>query len=409
MTQKTADQFGATETEPSPPPSYIDSSPAVHFMNHEQLGGGRRYQSPPVELTPTRLRSNIKTTARDVSIVKEAAIRRQVYHFPQDYPSTQSTSTSSAHSGHAALASLMEGGAAHSNTSSLTLPHPNSRNPSPSLGSDCAVSSDASSLAVLHQHAHISSPVLSEPASGHPTQMNDLFFTSTMSVGAQSAWMGQTTSDTFDYMVDDSFPTTLLSDQIPLGTTASCGSESAWAGPSATNSIAPPLNLIPPTPLKDAASHSENAFTQAPSNQQLDLSYYPSDNPNQVRFPEESSIDHGTSESASQEPSLTGRRSSETNLVLEEGFAVIERSFLDLSKSTTMPIQQLINLYLKSHGRAVHTVNYWNVYANYFKDHMQQEIARAKEGEFNLNDGKGKGKGKESKSDILEAYGTPSE
>jgi hypothetical protein len=43
----------------------------------ERYGGGRRHESPPVELTPTRLRNTIKATYRDVGIVKEAAIRRQ--------------------------------------------------------------------------------------------------------------------------------------------------------------------------------------------------------------------------------------------------------------------------------------------------------------------------------------------
>lgn len=163
-----------------------------------------------------------------------------------------------------------------SNTSSLTLAHSNSHNPSPSLGSD--------------QHACLSPPVLSESASGHPAQMEDIFY-NTMPVGVQSVWMGQITSDTFDYMVNVSFPAgTLLSDQIPLGMTAGCRSKSQWAGPSAsipevpnpipsgsqnilTHSLGdvacltPPLNLIPPTPLKDAALHSENVFTKAPSNQ----------------------------------------------------------------------------------------------------------------------------------------------
>ncbi|KAG1848051.1 hypothetical protein DFJ58DRAFT_612003, partial [Suillus subalutaceus] len=71
-----------------------------------------------------------------------------------------------------------------------------------------------------------------------------------------------------------------------------------------------------------------------------------------------------------------GRRSAELNAALEVGFAAVERGFLDLSTSTTLPISQLINLFLKSRGRTVNGINYWNLYANYFKEHMQTELAR---------------------------------
>jgi len=71
-----------------------------------------------------------------------------------------------------------------------------------------------------------------------------------------------------------------------------------------------------------------------------------------------------------------------------------------------MPVQQVINAFLKSRGRAVHNVNYWNVYANYFKDHMQQELARLKEEGAATGSSKLEGKGKEVPVD---AQGTPSE
>jgi hypothetical protein len=346
MTQNMANQFDTPEKQSSLPPSYADSSPATHIMNdyiHEQLGGGRRHQSPPVELTPTRLRSNIKTTSRDVGIVKEAAIRRQVYQFPS--PPTQST-----HLNATALTSLADGGAARSNASSLTLPHPNSRNPSP-LPGDGTASSDTSSRLVPLQHSHHPSPFLGEPASRHPAPIEDIFYGT---MDTQPAWMSQDSPNAFDYMVEGSFTASLLSDQVQ-GTTADCHNESLWAAtslseghtlkvpnsPSSSHNrnmsggLTPPLNVIPPTPLKDtSAPRVEHVFAEA-SSLQLDLSLYPSDNPTQVRFPEENAIDHGPVESTLQEQSLTGRRSSETNLMLEDGFAAIERSFLELSKSTT--------------------------------------------------------------------------
>ncbi|KAG1850116.1 hypothetical protein C8R48DRAFT_569297, partial [Suillus tomentosus] len=71
-----------------------------------------------------------------------------------------------------------------------------------------------------------------------------------------------------------------------------------------------------------------------------------------------------------------GRRSTELNATLDTGFAEVERHFLNLSTSTTLPINQLINSFLKSRGCTVTSVNYWNLYANYFKDNVQQELAR---------------------------------
>ncbi|KAG1841743.1 uncharacterized protein F5891DRAFT_890057, partial [Suillus fuscotomentosus] len=71
-----------------------------------------------------------------------------------------------------------------------------------------------------------------------------------------------------------------------------------------------------------------------------------------------------------------GRRSAELNAALEAGFAAVERCFLELSASTTLPTSQLINLFLKSRGRTVNGTNYWNLYANYFKEHVQTELAR---------------------------------
>ncbi|KAG2126327.1 uncharacterized protein EDB93DRAFT_1109721 [Suillus bovinus] len=163
--------------------------------------------------------------------------------------------------------------------------------------------------------------------------------------------------------------------------------------------VPPPLNLIPPTPLKaddDASPHSTqggHTFTRA-SGQQLDLSYHPA-NGIQERFPEKNSnhIDH---KSGGLEQSLMGRRSSEANEKLEEGFALLDHIFNDLTKSTMMPTNQVINTFLKSHGQEVHSRNYWNIYANYFKAYKERELARLKNG---------KGKGKETQN--VELHGTP--
>ncbi|KAG1821274.1 hypothetical protein DFJ58DRAFT_739232 [Suillus subalutaceus] len=114
----------------------------------------------------------------------------------------------------------------------------------------------------------------------------------------------------------------------------------------------PATNIIPPTPFQTNAASLMNTIGASPSFHE--------------RFPEE------------REPvtrqeghTITGRRSAELNAALDVGFAAVERGFLDLSMSTTLPISQLINLFLKSRGR---TVNDWNLRA--LAERPQPEAAR---------------------------------
>ncbi|KAG1885191.1 hypothetical protein F4604DRAFT_1503668, partial [Suillus subluteus] len=72
-----------------------------------------------------------------------------------------------------------------------------------------------------------------------------------------------------------------------------------------------------------------------------------------------------------------GRKSADTSATLEAGFVEIEQSFLELAGSTSIPVQQVINWFLKSRGRTTVNTNFWNIYAHsYFKDHTEQELAR---------------------------------
>ncbi|KAG1879477.1 hypothetical protein C8R48DRAFT_571805, partial [Suillus tomentosus] len=71
-----------------------------------------------------------------------------------------------------------------------------------------------------------------------------------------------------------------------------------------------------------------------------------------------------------------GRRSAESNATLDAGFAAVEHTLLELSRSTAIPMHQVINLFMKSRGRNASSVNYWNLYSNYFKDKSQQELDR---------------------------------
>ncbi|KAG1789413.1 uncharacterized protein HD556DRAFT_1447028 [Suillus plorans] len=417
MTQKMADPSGAAQNPYSSSPDYMDLSPVIHHPSsdyvHEQFGGGRRIPTPAAELTPMRLRTNIKATTRDVGIARQANICHQVHPIPSPQPVQSTDPLPYLASGDASSLTLHEnshhlspappslvdgqGGAASSNSSSLTLPADGSSNSSSlplPLPNSRHTSPFSAGAASSHTTRH-PSPFVGDPALQHPAQLNDLFFAS---METQSGWPSQDTSNAFEFMVDNTYSSTLLSDQVP-GMTA--------AGSHLMDGMSrhpPPLNLIPPTPLKannNTALHGtqgSQAFTTA-SSQQLDLSYYPT-NGTQGQFPEEDfdTIDH---ESGGLEQSLTGRRSSEANGKLEEGFTLLDHIFNDLTKSTMMPTNQVINTYLKSRGQEVHSVNYWNVYANYFKAYKERELARLNTG-GPQND---KGKGKETQN--VELHSTP--
>ncbi|KAG1872240.1 hypothetical protein F4604DRAFT_1495736, partial [Suillus subluteus] len=71
-----------------------------------------------------------------------------------------------------------------------------------------------------------------------------------------------------------------------------------------------------------------------------------------------------------------GRRSAETNTALDAGFAAVDQTLLELSRSTMMPVHQVLNLFMKSRGHNASSINYWNLYSNYFKDNSKQELTR---------------------------------
>ncbi|KAG1856838.1 hypothetical protein C8R48DRAFT_775782 [Suillus tomentosus] len=434
MTQNTRDNPPASDQRSSSNP-FMDLPPATFDYTQEQLGGGR-YQSPPVELTPSRLRSKLKAMARDIGIIKGATLRRQAFQHPSE-DSTQSDPPAVGHVGQDVTST--------SSTSSLMLNVANSRHtsPFPPAPAAPAQSSDTSSLTLNVTHSRHASPF--PPA---PTQMPDLFYGSSMS--HQAAWMEQHSSDADAYgmMGGDTFTAGLLENQtlgmvgadggkvpdMPIGpqhqlTTqdmsrlppqpsfhfppssmgplmplprersqdpVGSGFTQDLSGrvspfvlcpvPSSPQDHAPPLpttNLIPPTPLQHGASKANSVISTNTTttcalpavmrdlSPQLDLAYYPSAAVSNRRFPEENEpITHHDG------PTVAGRRSTELNATLDTGFAEVERHFLNLSTSTTLPINQLINSFLKSRGCTVTSVNYWNLYANYFKDNVQQELAR---------------------------------
>jgi hypothetical protein len=71
-----------------------------------------------------------------------------------------------------------------------------------------------------------------------------------------------------------------------------------------------------------------------------------------------------------------GHRSAETNAALDASFEAVDQTLLKLSRTTGMLMHQVINLFMKSRGRTASSINYWNLYSNYFKDNTKQELGR---------------------------------
>ncbi|KAG1853449.1 hypothetical protein DFJ58DRAFT_728198 [Suillus subalutaceus] len=228
--------------------------------------------------------------------------------------------------------------------------------------------------------SHQPSPFTSDPAASRPSApapLQDMFYGS---IGEQPAWSGQQASNMFDLMGPDSLKA-LLEDQGP----GPSGFIQGFSGeaplfdlqhpphfpplepqpsPNAdTCTLAPPpsTNIIPPTLLKDADTRT---LTPGPS-QQLDLSHYSPAAIVNERFPEEA-----------EELPVVGRRSAETNTALDAGFTTVDQTLLELSRSTMMPVHQVLNLFMKSRGCNTSSINYWNLYSNYFKDNSKQELTR---------------------------------
>lgn len=365
-------------------PNYMGLPSDTFDYMQEQYGGGRRCATPPVELTPSRLRTKLKATSRDVGLVKGASIRRLAYQEP-----TVRAQDPSAHSGAQDLPHLVPDSSSTGETSSLTVHPDNSRYTSPFPAPSST--GETSSLTVHSANSRYTSPF---PAPQPPAPLQDVFYGS---MDQQHPWINSSPSDTFSMMGSEpflpyNFPANSMGQpmasrgcsQDPHATNATTLPNAIGASlkpvAASPRNAAPPLpvtHVIPPTPFKDGGSQS-NAKTStnvigasaSGSSLQMDTGAYPLTGSCE-RFPEEHEpVSH------QEGLSVTSRRSAELNGTLDVGFAAVEHQFLDLSASTTLPVSQLINLFLKSRGRTVNGTNYWNLYATYFKEHIQTELAR---------------------------------
>jgi hypothetical protein len=195
---------------------------------------------------------------------------------------------------------------------------------------------------------------------------------------AQPTWLTPDSS-TFGMMDDNQFTAMLLDSQNDfLNTSVYSNQQNIVEGSSSQhvrNQEAVPTslttNVIPPTPLKDSGSNS--SITQADPPHSHDR--VPPGASDGIGGGGQDCEDVPTSTPG--EPFVTGRKSADTQAILDAGFIDIEQSFLRLSKSTSMPLQQIINSFLKSRGRTTVNINFWNIYArSYFKDNMEEELAR---------------------------------
>ncbi|KAG2157709.1 uncharacterized protein EDB93DRAFT_1246765 [Suillus bovinus] len=311
--------------------------------------------------------TKLKATLQDVGLVKGASIRRLAYQ-----ESTVGAQDPSAHSGAPDLPHLVPDGSSTGETSLLTVHPANSRytSPFPTPSS----TGETSSLTP-------------------PAPLQDVFYGS---MDQQHPWIDPSSSDMFSMMGSEpflpyNFPVNLLGQpmasygcsQDPHATNATTLTNAIGASlkpvASSPHDAVPPLpvtHIIPPMPFKDGGSQSNTTTSTniigasaSGSSLQMDMGAYPSTGSCE-HFPEEHEL-----VTHQEGLSVTGRRSAELNGMLDAGFVVVERHFLNLSASTTLSVSQLINVFLKSCGRTVNGTNYWNLYTNYFKEHIQTELA----------------------------------
>ncbi|KAG1779251.1 hypothetical protein EV702DRAFT_1195228 [Suillus placidus] len=365
-------------------PNYMGLPSDTFDYMQEQYGGGRRCATPPVELTPSRLRTKLKATSRDVGLVKGASVRCLAYQEP-----TVQAQDPSAHSGAQDLPHLVPDGSSTGETSSLTVHHANSRYTSPFPAPSST--GETSSLMVHSANSRYTSPF---PAPQPPAPLQDVFYGS---MDQQHPWIDPSPSDAFSMMGSEpflpyNFPANLMGQpmasrgcsQDPHATNATTLPNAIGASlkpvAASPRDVVPPLpvtHIIPPTPFKDGGSQSNTktstnviGASASASSLQMDMGAYPLTGSREC-FPEEHEpVTH------QEGLSVTGCRSAELNGTLDVGFAAVEHQFLDLSASTTLPVSQLINLFLKSRGRTENGTNYWNLYAAYFKEYIQTELAR---------------------------------
>ncbi|KAG1788299.1 uncharacterized protein HD556DRAFT_1447895 [Suillus plorans] len=140
-----------------------------------------------------------------------------------------------------------------------------------------------------------------------------------------------------------------------LGSFENGGDDNHIAGSSTLLPAVPQTYITPPTPT-GPAEWEGHPYTDG--------------------FPMDDAFDFPMDDTSDVVPAVKGRRFQTANAVLREGFVELERMIQDLSSKTAIPTHQIVILWNKSHARSTSTVNHWNAYSSYFKDHLKDELAR---------------------------------
>lgn len=363
MTQKLSEKLAE-----SPPPDYsasspVPKSPVAHSGEdylEEQVGGGR-YVSPPIEQTPTRLRTRIKPTNRDIGLVKEASMRRRAMPV-NETPTEGDTHTQ-------ADGSLFDEACGQSVLGPQQLPVPATgtlmmppRIPSGSPQLQLAVP-----VQDIFYDPHIDP--LQEPRRGHsqpplqnyaqphgPRQCSvppPIFVPGVpracSGTPAQPPQPNMIMKPTFsEHTYDFSGNMYDFSGMVN-------GSFNNSNNNIGTQLIIPATRVIPPTPagLEDGVMQTETLMDEANIDAMMD---------------EVSDF------------AVKGRRYDTTNAALQEGFLKLERVTSEISRSTSLPSHQIIALWNKSNTRIINNINHWNAYSNNFKTNFKQEISRLGDG-----------------------------
>lgn len=152
----------------------------------------------------------------------------------------------------------------------------------------------------------------------------------------------------------------------------------------------PIVNIIPPTPAPAQPSANPPAHSNPPTTGSEDSEEQSGPPPPPPPF--ESSFDFPSEHSSENDSDLpqavdfdpssppstptSGRRSGETNRILEQGYQELEAVLSRVAVQTRLTRQQVAEAWHKNSGRIINVPNHWNIYQSFFKVNEEAERAR---------------------------------
>ena len=354
----------------------------------EQIGGGRRSPSPVIQ-TPTRLRTRIKTTARDTGLVRGAQGRRAMMGSDSIAKPTESTATSMDSRPYA----LRPPQAIPSASSALVAPSRDYRAQDTHQPSSPYLSNAIPDAVRMH-----SSPAIDEPSrvfSGGPPP--------DWSPGSRELLASQQTT------VSPPRRPSLLPTAGLCALRVPSDSQVGSRGSDVTELCVPPRAPSVGPPASNWCSQERSAsrrpsILHPPRHPSLPLQAGPrspsgpslraaSDSPHAVEddhpasFLESSdqfladpnlSTDRLAPLSETLLPStpMNGRRSNQVLRLLQKGYDELEGILERVAEETTMTTQQVAEAWHRDRGRTINGPNYWNRYQGYWKANEAAERDR---------------------------------